>query len=158
MCVIRFGGKDADYLTLTVHGRSRPDSSDCWDGNWLACTAEVAAGAFRGSLDRLLRNEEISGFHGHLAELDERLTGEALFSTLEGWLTLRMIGDGRGHIEGRGRLCDDPAQGNVLEFRLFFDQTFLPPLLAQLRAVTEAYPVVGRPDAEPDAAPDRGRR
>ncbi len=146
MCVIRFGGEDAEYLTLTVHGRSLPDSLDYWDGNWLACTAEVAVGAFRGSLDRLLRNEDISRFHDRLTELNERLTGEALFDTLDGWFDLRVIGDGRGHLEARGQLCDDPVHGNELEFRLFFDQTFLPPLLAQLRAVMEAYPVVDRPE------------
>jgi hypothetical protein len=157
MCVIRFGGEDAEYLTLTIHGRSLPSSSDYWDGNWMACTADVAAGAFRGSLDRLLRNEDVSRFHDRLMELSERLSGEAFFDTLEGWFDLRVIGDGRGHMEARGQLCDDPIQGNVLEFRLFFDQTFLPPLLAQLQAVMKAYPVVGRPEAERSTGPDRGR-
>lgn len=155
--VIRFGGPDADYVILTVHGRSLPHATDYWDGNWLACTAEVAAGAFRGSLDRLLRNEDIGRFYDRVAELYERLSGEALFDTLDGWFDLRLIGDGRGHIEARGRLCDDPVHGNVLEFRLFFDQTYLPPLMAQLRDAMEAFPVVGKPHAEPDAAADQPR-
>jgi len=133
-----------------------PDATDYWDGNWLACTADVAAGAFRGSVNRLLRNEDIGRFHDRVVELYKRLTGEALFDTLEGWFDLRMIGDGRGHIEVRGQLCDDPVHGNVLEFRLFFDQTYLPPLMVQLRAAMEAFPVVARPDAEPGAAGDRG--
>jgi hypothetical protein len=154
--VIRFGGAEADYLTLTLHGRSLPHATDYWDGNWLACTADVAAGAFRGSLDRLLRNEDIIRFHDRVAELYERLTGEAVFDTAEGWFDLRLIGDGRGHIDARGQLCDDPVHGNVLEFRLFFDQTYLPPLLAQLRAAMQRFPVVGSPDAEPVRTPDRG--
>ena len=37
-----------------------------------------------------------------------------------------------------------PANGNSLEFRLSLDQTYLPPLMAQLRAVLEQFPVVGR--------------
>jgi hypothetical protein len=155
--VIHFGGVEAECLTLTLHGRSLPYATDYWDGNWLACTAEVAAGAFHGSLDRLLRNEDISRFHDRVAGLYERLSGEALFDTLEGWFDLRLIGDGHGHIEARGQLCDDPVRGNVLEFRLFFDQAYLPPLMAQLRAAMKAFPVVGRPDAEPGAAADRGR-
>jgi hypothetical protein len=154
--VIRFGGEETEYLSLTLHGRSLPLATDYWDGNWLACTAEVAAGAFRGSLDRLLRNEDIGRFHDRVAGLYERLTGEALFDTLEGWFDLRLIGEGRGHIEARGQLCDDPVHGNVLEFRLFFDQTYLPPLMAQLQAAMEAFPVVGSPDAEPGPAADGG--
>jgi hypothetical protein len=145
MCVIRFGGEAAEYLVLTVHGRSIPHSSDYWDGNWLACTAEVAAGAFRGSLDGLRRNEDIARFLDRVAELYERLTGEALFDALEGWLDLRLIGDGHGHIEARGQLCDDSGRGNVLEFRLCFDQTYLPLLMAQLQATIAAFPVLGNP-------------
>ncbi len=145
MCVIRFGGDEAEYLTLTVHGRSLANSVDYWDGNWLTCTAEVAVGAFQGSLNRLLRNEDISRFHRRVTALHERLTGEALFDTLENWLDLRLIGDSRGHIETRGQLCDDPVTGNVLEFRLFFDQTYLPRLMTQLRDVLAFFPVVGVP-------------
>ncbi len=146
MCVIRFGDESAEYLTLTFHGRSLPQASDYWDGNWLACTAEVAAGAFRGSLDRLIRNEDIVRFHSGVVELHRRLTGEALFDTLEGWFDLRLIGDGRGHVEARGRLRDDMVEGNVLEFRLEFDQTYLPGLLSQLKAAMEAFPVIGNPN------------
>ncbi|HEY2153988.1 MAG TPA: hypothetical protein VGH33_00060 [Isosphaeraceae bacterium] len=143
MCVIRFGGEEAEYLTLTVHGRSLPHSSDYWDGNWLACTADVAAGAFRGSVDRLLRNEDIARFHRSVVELHQQLTGEALFDTLDGWFDLRLIGDGHGHIEARGQLCDDPVGGNMLEFRLSFDQTYLPRLMVQLQATIAAFPIVG---------------
>ncbi len=155
MCMIRFGGEQAEHLTLTVHGRSLPHSSDYWDGNWLTCTAEVAVGAFRGSLNRLLRNEEVGRFLDRIVVLQERLLGETLFDTLEGWFDLRVVGDGRGHMEARGQLCDDPVRGNVLEFRLHLDQTYLPPLIAQLRSVLETFPVVGRPDAEGGATGNR---
>ena len=104
MCVIRFVGEDSEYLILTLHGRSLPNSLDYWDGNWLACTAEVTAGAFRGSVDWQLRNEDISRFNDRLAESNERLVGEALFDTLDDWFDLRVIGDGRGRLEARGQL------------------------------------------------------
>jgi hypothetical protein len=158
MCVIRFGGEDAEYLLLTVHRRNLPGSADYWDGNFLWCTAEVAAGAFRGSLSNVLRNEDLARFLAQVDELYQRLDGEALLDTLEGWLDVRLIGDGRGHVEALGRLCDDPVHGNTLEFRLFFDQTFLPELMRELRAALEAFPMVGRAAAEPDVAPDPGRQ
>ncbi|MBX9623970.1 MAG: hypothetical protein K2X82_09195 [Gemmataceae bacterium] len=141
--MIRFGGEATEYLALTISGRSLPDSQDYWDGNWLVCRAEVAAGAFRGSVDRLLRNEDLARFLGWVERLYEVPSGEALFATLDGWLDLRLIRDRKGHVEARGQLCDDPVEGNVLEFRLFGDQTDLPPLIAQLRAALAAFPVVG---------------
>ena len=43
----RIGGKAAEFLALTIHGRQFQDSADYWDGNWLTCDVEVAVGAFR---------------------------------------------------------------------------------------------------------------
>lgn len=144
MCIIRFGGDEAEYLTLTVHDRNIPDSTDYWDGNWLSCTAEVSVGTFRGSLNGLLRSDEFAQCLTGLEELYRRLNGEALFETLEAWLAFRVIGDGKGHIEVQGRLRDDQVHGNTLEFRLFFDQTYLPSIIRQLRATLEQFPIVGR--------------
>lgn len=147
--VIRFGGAEAEYLTLTVHGRSRPQDTDYWDGNFLWCTAEVSAGAFRGSVSNVLRNEDLARFLSWLEALYQRLDGEALLDTLDGWLDVRVICAARGQVEVRGQLCDDPVGGNQLEFRLALDQTFLPPLIAQVRSAVEAFPVVGQRQAEP---------
>lgn len=149
--VIHIGGDEAEYLRLTLYGLSLPQKTDYWDGNWLTCTAEVAAGAFRGSLNRMLQIEDIGRFHDQVAELYERLAGEAQLCAMEGWFHLHLIGDGRGHIEARGQLCDDPVHGNLLEFRLFIDQTYLPPLMSQLRAAMAVFPVVGSPESNPDA-------
>src|SRR5688572_27652939 len=103
--VIHFGGEGAEYLTLTVHGRNRPADTDYWDGNFLWCTAEVAAGVFRGSVSNVLRNEDLLRFLPRLEDLYRRLDGEALLDTLEGWLDVRVIGDGRGQVEVRGQLA-----------------------------------------------------
>lgn len=144
MCLIHFSGERSEFLSLTVHGRSRPDSSDYWDGNWLWCSVEVSAGAFRGKVDGLLRNEDLARFLPRLEGLSEKSSGDAFFDTVEGWLDVRLTGDGRGHVELRGQLVDTPADGNSLEFRLSLDQTYLPPLMAQLRAALEQFPVVGQ--------------
>ena len=106
--LIRFGGTDAEYLMLTVHGRNIPEAADYWDGNFLWCPAEVAAGAFRGSFSNLIRNEDLARFLPRLETLYERLDGVALFDTLDGWLDVQVVGVGRGHIEVRGQFIDDP--------------------------------------------------
>ena len=144
MCVIRLGGEEAEYLTLVIHGRNRPESEDYWDGNWLWCTAEVAAGAFRGSVSNAIRNEDLILFLPRIEDLYQRLDGEALLDTLEGWLDLRVIGVGHGQVEVCGSLCDASVGGNQLEFRLALDQTFLPAVIGQIRAAVEAFPIVGR--------------
>jgi hypothetical protein len=147
MCVIRFGGEEAEYLTLTIHARKGLDTADYWDGNWLYCTADVSAGPFRGSVTSTIRTDDLSRFLPRLEDLYQRLQGEVRFDTMEDWLDVRIVGDRRGHVEVGGRLCDVNTLGNVLEFRLSFDQTYLPAILRQLRAALEAFPVVGRTPA-----------
>jgi hypothetical protein len=104
----------------------------------------VSAGAFRGKVDGLLRNEDLARFLPSVERLSEQLSGEALFDTIEGWLDVRLAGDGRGHVELRGQIVDAPADGNSLEFRLSLDQTYLPPLMVQLRSALEQFPIVGQ--------------
>ena len=146
MCIIRFGGERSEFLSLTLHGRSNPKADDYWDGNWLGCKVEVCCGAFRGDLDSMIRNEDLAAFLPALTRLYEGLSGEASFDTLEGWIDFKLIGDGRGHIELRGRLVDAMMDGNSLEFRIGFDQTYLPAIISQVRTATERFPVVGRPE------------
>jgi hypothetical protein len=121
-----------------------PDAVDYWDGNWLNCTAEVVVGAFTGRLERALRTDELERFRQELQQLYERLTGEAVLASMEHWIHVRFVGDGRGHVEARCWLCDDPAFGNDLDFRLHLDQTDLPALLRQVATALETYPVIGR--------------
>src|SRR4051812_27525869 len=109
--LIHFGGIEAEYLILTVHGRNIPEATDYWDGNFLWCTAEVGAGAFRGSVGNVLRNEDLIRFLPRLEDWYQRLDGEALFDTVDGWLDVRVIGADRAQVEVRGRLADAPVDG-----------------------------------------------
>ena len=146
-----------EFLTIAVVGRSHPEASDYWDGNWVLASVEVQAGRFRGSVGGHLRAEEMADFHRQLAQLQESLRGTAEFTTMEDWLSIRATGDGRGHIEFRCMVRDQPGIGNTLEFVLATDQTFTRSTVAELAAVVQAFPVVGSPDAEPGVAPDPRR-
>ena len=147
MCVVRVGGERSEFLALTLLGRSHPAARDYWDGNWVRAAVEVIAGGFRGKVDGDLRAEELSAFHRDLAPLVETLAGEASFTTMEDWLSIVATGNGRGQIELRCEIRDQPGIGNTLAFRLALDQTYLGPLVAQLAQATRAFPVIGRPDA-----------
>lgn len=67
------------------------------------------------------------------------------FETLEEQVVLRVVGDGRGHLERTGELRDIAGIGNRLIFALNFDQTYLPAIRRQLDALIDSYPVLGQP-------------
>ena len=132
-----------EFLTITVLGRSHPGSTDFWDGNWVRAAVEVSAGGFRGEVCGDLRADELAAFAGQLAHLQESLRGEAAFDTMEGWLSLRVTGNGRGHLTFRCVIRDEPGVGNTLDCVLATDQTFTRSTVAELAAVVQAFPVVG---------------
>lgn len=138
-------GENGDLLRITLLGRSHPGATDFWDGNWLWATVEVRAGAFRGSVCGDLRADELFRFLRQLVTLQESLGGTAEFQTMEGWLSLRLVGDGQGHMACRCVLRDKPGIGNALECTLTTDQTFIRETAAQLAAAVQAFPVIGEP-------------
>ncbi|HEV3163271.1 MAG TPA: hypothetical protein VGZ22_04465 [Isosphaeraceae bacterium] len=143
MCTIRIGGERAEFLTVTLVGRSYPASNDYWDGNWIRAVVKVTAGGFRGEVGGDLRAEELLEFYQQLVPLFETLSGEATFSTMEGWLSIRVSGDGHGHMNLRCEVRDQAVDGNTLTFRLGLDQTFLRPMLSELGRAVSEFPVIG---------------
>ncbi|WP_394844908.1 hypothetical protein LZC95_48665 [Pendulispora brunnea] len=143
--VVMLGATDGEHLAVRARRRSHADCADYWDGNWLDCAIEVCAGGFRGSMNADLRAEEFVEFRDALGALHRRLAGTATFQTMERWLTIKVVGDGRGHFEADCELRDAPGTGNRLHCTLGFDQTELPLMLRGLDAIVDAFPVVGRP-------------
>jgi len=76
---------------------------------------------------------------------------EAVFSPMEPWLGLTLQLDSLGHIhvkgdagpEGFGRLFGQARF--AFDLREFIDQTFLPPVIRQLKAIEQEFPVIGMP-------------
>lgn len=136
---------NGDFLTITLHGRSHPGAIDYWDGNWIRATVELKAGGFRGTIAGDLRGEELVQFHEQLGTLQKSLRGTAHFDTMEQWLSFRVTGDGRGHMEFRCVIQDQAGIGNTLECRLSSDQTFTQSTVVQLTAATGEFPVLGKP-------------
>jgi hypothetical protein len=93
----RIGGSDRDHLVVSPSHREFPELKDYWDGNWVYATVKIAARAFRGEFEAQLRAEEFVAFRDQLRPLYEKLRGGAKFRTMEGWLTIGIQGDGKGH-------------------------------------------------------------
>jgi hypothetical protein len=140
---IHIGGESSEFIELIVDRREHPDATDYWDGNWLSCDVTIAAGSFRGTVRGSLRSEDFRSLLEQIARLHERLSGSAEVRAMEEWLVLTLRGDGKGHIEAGGRVCDNVADGNSLCFRFVLDQSFLPAVIQQLTEACRAFPVVG---------------
>jgi len=139
------GSPGGEHLVVEPTSRNYPECTDYWDGNWIRCAVDVRAGGFRGAVKADMRAEEFVAFRDALRRLYDELAGEATFETMEHWLRIAIVGDGRGHFEAKCELRDDPGMGNRLTFTLAFDQTYLPSMLRQLDAIVETCPVIGRP-------------
>jgi hypothetical protein len=157
MAQVHLGTLQRSRLVLDVKRRARPSSEDYWDGNWLVVDMAVEMGSWTGRFDANLRCEEFDRFLSEVRHLNENLDSVAEFVTMEGWLRLQLNGDGLGHIAAKGEATDQPGRGDTLSFRMDFDQTYLPRLIAELQDVLKEFPVRGdRPRMRDDMPPDAG--
>jgi hypothetical protein len=146
MCEVTIRCEGDEFLALTLLGRSHPTATDYWDGNWISTSVEVQAGGFRGSVVGHLRAEELADFHDQFARLQLSLKGSAECATMEGWLRILVEGNGRGQLECRCAIRDDPGIGNTLNCILSTDQTFTRTTVSELAAAVREFPVIGKPD------------
>jgi hypothetical protein len=95
---------------------------------------------FRGDL----RADEFERLLDDVGQLHSDLIGTVEYATLDGYLWLKLVGNGMGRIEVEGEATESPASGNGLSFRLDLDQTFLPPLISDLEEALREFPVLGK--------------
>jgi hypothetical protein len=156
------GARQANHLSLRPLRRSYPDAEDFWEGNWLKVAVEVRAGAFHGAFEADLRGDELQAFFEQLQALQGAAEGKAALQSAEGWVTVRLVLDQRGRLDGTCEIQDDPAMGSSLRFTLGSEPAQLAPMLAALAGILEAFPVVGTPEEaadtllDPLAGPDQG--
>lgn len=141
------GNENSEFLRIRVLFRPYADYTDDWNVNWIRCEVEIVAGPFSGSVGGNLRTEELARFHQELTQLNDELKGKAKLATADEWISIRVVGNGKGHMQVACLLRDELGCGHSLEARLGFDQTYLPPLLRQLDQVLAAFPVIGNPYA-----------
>lgn len=137
------GGSDREKVIVTVVGYERAVTGDYHDDNWVAVVVEVVAGAFSGKFNAAFLTVDFVSFLAQLRDLYDSLKGEAIFSTLEEQLSIRVTGNGRGGIVVEGEALDQPGIGNKLVFELVLDQTNLLPALRELDEIVSLFPVRG---------------
>ena len=142
---IVIGDSAAQHVLIRPLSRSHPGLFDYWDGNWIDCEVEIAAGGFRGSFRADLRGEEFLGFLSETAELSTALEGAASLTSMEG--QSRAVPDRRraGLVRVAGEAVDVAGTGNRLQFGFDIDQTCLPEIARSLEYLLAAFPVLGAP-------------
>lgn len=146
MLQFKIGGLEHEHVTVTVLDRESPAATDFWDGNWLTTRVEIRTGGWHGRYDAALRSEEVAAFLHQVEQLHATLSGEARFETMEQQLLLVLRAGKHGQIGVEGVACDAPGTGNRLDFTLpELDQSYLPNLLQQLKAIERQHPVRGLP-------------
>jgi hypothetical protein len=136
-----FGHSEVERIEIDVLRYERAAVGEHFDDNWLTTQIRVRAGGFRGQADASILTSELVHFLAQLRSLQEELRGTAEFSTLEEQLSLRLMGDGLGHIELVGAIADLPGICNRLNFTLQFDQSQLSTSIRDLEKVTAQFPV-----------------
>ena len=139
--VFSFGHSERERIEVDVLRYERAPVGEYHDDNWLTVEIRVQAGGFHGKAGAAIVTDELFRFASQLRLLYETLSGSAEFTTMDEQLSLRLAGDGKGHIELRGTVADQPGIGNRLQFTLQFDQSQLGTSIRELEAVTLQFPV-----------------
>ena len=136
-----FGRSERERLEVEVFGYERQPVGKYWDDNWLSVEIRVHAGRFHGRTRAAFITGDLVSFASQLRPLYDSLSGSAEFKTMEEQLSLRLVGDGKGHIEVRGDVLDQAGFGNSFHFHLDFDQSQLGASIRELGRVTLQFPV-----------------
>jgi hypothetical protein len=140
--IFAFGHSEKERIEVDVLRYERePTGIEYYDDNWLTAEIRVWAGGFRGKIAAAILTGDLVGFASQLKPLYETLSGKAEFTTLEEQLGLHLVGNGKGQIELRGEIADQPGVGNRLHFTLLFDQSQLGTSISELEKVVSQFPV-----------------
>jgi hypothetical protein len=90
------------YVQINVTGRGYPNSSDYWDGNWLESEIKLNTFGFKCVYSTSLRADDFQRFYEALLKLNNSLTKEVEFTTMEEGLYLKGQLDITGNIKWEG--------------------------------------------------------
>jgi hypothetical protein len=141
--IFSFGQSERERIEVDVLRYERAPIGEYHDDNWLTAEIRVQAGGFNGNAAVAIVTDELVRFVTELRPLFETLSGSAEFTTTEDQLALKLVGDGKGHIELRGEVADQAGIGNRLHFTLQFDQSQLGASIRELDRVLSQFPVRG---------------
>lgn len=131
-------------LQLWVHGRQYPDATDAYDGNWLRVTAHCGAlGASVWASGAILLVQDLVSWANECDALQQGRCEEAELAPMEPELKVIIRrSDSLGHFAMQVNITpNNMTQDHFFEFEI--DQTYLPEITRQCRAIEGQFPVRG---------------
>jgi len=142
---MRIAATDGSFLDIRFSGRTWPQATDFWDGNWLNATARGSSCGLQGSVDLRLRVDELHSLSAKLADLPRSHTGQLAFWPMEPNLKLTFQIGPPEALNVFVELQPDLAGPAHMTFELRLDQSSIPSIISQLAADLAPFPQVGQP-------------
>lgn len=124
------GVENGDHLRVSAGSAGAP--------GWVTVVAEARAGGMGGRVEGALDPDDLAAFRGAVAALAANPKARAALVAHDGFLTVRLLGDGFGHFDVRCELRDLSAIGSRLELTLALEGRDLAALLQGLDALIAA--------------------
>jgi hypothetical protein len=132
-----------NYVRIEPTRRIKYNSDISWDHNWIKVNIAIKGGAFSGSYQGELLTVDLLRLKNDFSQLYNNLNGILSFNDIEGYLEMKITGDGIGHFSVNVRVCDKPGYGSELSFMMSFDQTQIKEMVNQLGLIAQDYPQIG---------------
>jgi len=139
----KLGPPDLSFHTLQIwiHGRQFPELNDFWDGNWVRATVHCGAkGGDVWTSGSIIHLPELKSWLQQTETLNKRFKGNANLDCMEPYLSVEMEIGKRGEVSGCIRITPDIILQKH-EFKFEVDQSYLPPLIKQLKEILVRYPI-----------------
>ena len=130
---------EGSYIRLTPQHRLYPTAVDDHDRDWIATLVQVQGSVFSGEFMADCMVSDFVAFKQEMKKLETDLNAAADFKTMEGPVSIKIKGDGLGHLLITIQLTPVPGNMDTLVFSMESDQTQIKPILRQLEAITCAY-------------------
>ncbi|TKD72310.1 hypothetical protein [Pseudalkalibacillus hwajinpoensis] len=132
-------------IVIEVMGRSHPDRTDYWDGNWVFSNVTLQIPGYKADFCADLRTDEFLSFQNQLKDMDEKMKGKALLDSMEGAVKIEGKMNLLGKLMWTCETCHPIGTGAVLQFEFDSDQSYLPKLIKELEGILTSYLVIGKP-------------
>jgi hypothetical protein len=133
---------DGAWLSVEVLGYENRLAECESDANWLSSIVELSIGPFEGKLSAALSTHDFADFMEQLQKVNALAVPTAVFACDEDSLRIAVETSSLGSVRVSGHVKQISSFNASLSFSFDSDLTYIAQAVEQLRAVTEAYPVV----------------
>lgn len=128
-------------VQIDIIKRSNPNSNDYWDGNWLKANIKIDVSGFKSDFKTNLRSDDFQRFYSGLIKLQNNLSKEVEFNTMEEGLYLKGNMEITGNIkwESISKSDDD----NTLKVFFETNVTTIELLTTEIEEILNSFPIVG---------------